>query len=580
MAKLKVLLVFLLTFFWMENVWAEEVSRAVIFTDTGSAANVRKGPGTQNTRIAYAQAGGLYKLVSEQTYPDTNNHKNCSKDWYQIYYNGIATGYVCGDHVEIVRSYTTDDVAPQTSCEQEMANLGFPSSYWGGLCNIKSKHANWSFTAVKSNISWPDVINRESACGVNLIYNLEENNGFIDKSCNIYGNTYVGVLPHGVAYYMDPRNFLSERYIFQFMHLAYDNNFASNYPDATLGILKDTAVYNYHKAKDYDMAVGINNVGHTMNVSPIFIATRIRQELGTKESEYNLYSGVYPGYENLYNFYNIGVTDGCVQSYGREYCGLEYARKNGWNTVDAAIAGGVSFLANSYINNTQYTGYFQKFDVNRENVDKIGGHQYMTNIDGARSEADTTFTTYRDMNLLNSAFNFYIPVYSNMDAVISNVGSGATGENAEVNLSASSVATIVTSSGYRYDAGYISHIAIGSDIADLIGTLESISGYGTVQVKSASGEILTSGLVATGQKVTITTQNGSETLTIFIKGDTSGDGKIDVLDLLQVQKNILAIYYLENESYKAADTSGDGAIDVLDLLQIQKNILGISELVQ
>ncbi len=584
MKKIKLLILFVMTFFICGNVSASDTLRAVIFSSDGKAANVRTGPGTQNTRVAYAQVGALYNLVSESVYPDTNNHKNCSKDWYKIYYNGIATGYVCGEHVELVRSYSTDNIAPQTTCEQEMANLGFPSSYWGGLCNVRSKHANWSFVALKPKISWPEVIDRESDCGINLISNTTANAGFIDNSCTKYTGSFVPILPKGVAYYMDPRNFLSERYIFQFMHLAYDPNFVGIYSTGTTSILQGTAVYNYHLARGYNIADAINRVGASMNVSPIFTAARIRQELGSGNSEENLYSGVYTGLNNeyygYYNFYNIGVSDSCVKQSGREYCGLSYAKKNGWNSVENGIAGGVSFLANSYINNTQFTSYFQKFDVNRDNPDKIGGHQYMASIEGAKSESETTYTTYKDMNILNSAFVFYIPVYSNMDATINNVGSGATGEAGVANPSSSAIATIVTSSGYRYESGYISNIAVGTDAATLIGTIESIGGYGSVSLKDSKGNVKTSGVVATGDTVTITNQSTVETLTIVIKGDTSGDGIINALDLLQVQKNILKTYSLSGAYGKAGDTSGDGTINALDLLQVQKNILGTYKIVQ
>jgi len=80
--------------------------------------------------------------------------------------------------------------------------------------------------------------------------------------------------------------------------------------------------------------------------------------------------------------------------------------------------------------------------------------------------------------------------------------------------------------------------------------------------------------VATGDKVIINNQSETETLEIVIKGDTSGDGVINALDLLQVQKNILGTYILTGAYLEAADTSKDNQVNALDLLQIQKNILG------
>ncbi|MDE6292140.1 MAG: dockerin type I repeat-containing protein, partial [Bacilli bacterium] len=62
-----------------------------------------------------------------------------------------------------------------------------------------------------------------------------------------------------------------------------------------------------------------------------------------------------------------------------------------------------------------------------------------------------------------------------------------------------------------------------------------------------------------------------------IYGDVSGDGKVNALDLLQVQKSILGSYDLTKEQRRAGDTSGDGKVNALDLLQMQKSILGSYE---
>ena len=72
----------------------------------------------------------------------------------------------------------------------------------------------------------------------------------------------------------------------------------------------------------------------------------------------------------------------------------------------------------------------------------------------------------------------------------------------------------------------------------------------------------------------------TEVLEVIIKGDTSGDGVINALDLLQVQKNILGTYTLTGAYLEAADTSKDGVVNALDLLQVQKNILGTFEIEQ
>ena len=78
--------------------------------------------------------------------------------------------------------------------------------------------------------------------------------------------------------------------------------------------------------------------------------------------------------------------------------------------------------------------------------------------------------------------------------------------------------------------------------------------------------------------VRITSSSGESTFTAVVKGDPSGDGKVNALDLLQVQKTIIGEKKIDGAYYKAADVSRDGKVNALDLLQIQKNILGLKEL--
>lgn len=588
--------ILILSFFFVTDASAASyTARAYI----NSSCNVRTGPGTQNSRITSLYIGSYYNLVEDKTYADTNNHYDCNSDWYQVYYNGTSTGYVCGDHVDVVYSYSTDDVAPATTCEQEMSALGFPASYWGGLCKMKERHPNWQFSPLKINYDWQYIVEKESSCGVNLIYGNSANAGFIDSTCNAYDSGYVGITQTGVAYYMDPRNFLSDRFVFQFQALNYDNNFAGTYQTAVTNIISGSSFYQYHLNSGTNIADLINQNGQELNVSPIFTASRILQELGNSDSLYSLYSGNYvadasttygqkfiaaagsaDAYVGYYNFYNFGVSDSCVQSYGTAYCGLSYAYRQGWNSVSAAIKGGLSQIANNYIASGQHTGYLQKFNVNQSNSSEIASHQYMTNVAAPSSESATTYTTYSDLGILDSQFIFHIPVFNNMNATITNSPGGAVDDGTTNPPSSLPISTIVTSSGYRYASGYISGISVGTDVSSIKSTIESVGGSNTVTIYNQSGSVVNSGIVATGYKVVINNSSSVETLEVIIKGDTSGDGVINALDLLQVQKNILGTYNLSGAYFQAGDTSGDGVINALDLLQVQKSILGTYSIVQ
>jgi hypothetical protein len=88
------------------------------------------------------------------------------------------------------------------------------------------------------------------------------------------------------------------------------------------------------------------------------------------------------------------------------------------------------------------------------------------------------------------------------------------------------------------------------------------------------------GIIATNVKIKITNGSGVTELIVVVKGDTSGDGVINALDLLQVQKSILNTYDFNDVQKLAGDTSGDNNINALDLLQVQKSILNTFEIKQ
>ena len=60
-----------------------------------------------------------------------------------------------------------------------------------------------------------------------------------------------------------------------------------------------------------------------------------------------------------------------------------------------------------------------------------------------------------------------------------------------------------------------------------------------------------------------------------VLGDTNGDGKISLIDLVNVQKHILGVIALNGNSFTGADTNKDGKISLIDLVNIQKHILGV-----
>ena len=312
----------------------------------------------------------------------------------------------------------------------------FPDSYKPYLEVLKSKHPDWNFTALYTELDWKYVIDNENIFGKNLVpksytdewkntkpgeYNVEVDSGWVDSSRK------------SVEYAMDVRNFLNEVRIFQFEGLSYVEN--TNQLNTIEKILYGTEFYNTTvsyintngqtitmKEKYADLILRAAKIS---KVSSYHLASRIKQEVGPFLSHSSI-SGKVPGYEALYNFYNIGATSSS-EPMGAIINGLKYARDgNGaseetktkyqipWNTKERAITGGGIFIGSSYINIGQDTIYLQKFHV----VDNRGGelfwHQYMTNVLAPYSESNIIYKGYLNSNLLETDITFVIPIYNNM----------------------------------------------------------------------------------------------------------------------------------------------------------------------
>ena len=143
-----------------------------------------------------------------------------------------------------------------------------------------------------------------------------------------------------------------------------------------------------------------------------------------------------------------------------------------------------------------------------------------------------------------------------------------------------SISSIISSAGFRSSGSLMLGINPHTSGNSIKSALEANAGSGNVTIMNANNQTITDNAVGTGSKVTIKTSAGTETFTIVIKGDTSGDGVINALDLLQIQKSILGTYSLKDSYKTAGDTSSDNTINALDLLQIQKNILGTYDIRQ
>lgn len=572
--KWQILLIIFLFLFVPISVLADDLEI------TGSDVAIRSLPGTNGKVLARKSHGATFPLLSENKFSDQGG---CPAGWYKVNYDG-QEAYVCSTYGRVIKSTITVDPGAVSACEKELASLGFPKEYWPGLCNIKINHPNWVFNPVNTGLDFKTAVEKESACGKNTLQTT--NPEYIDNSCTTKTDSgYVHASQKAVAYYMNPINFLDEKNIFMFE----SNYINTGVSDASYIAIVNSRLANYAKNLP-TIATAMNNACKTNNVNQVMLSSRIIQELGTtglatagdfKGQLLSCISGAYTtrygtllngkSMDYYYNFFNVGVFDG--SNGDAAYRAVYYAANNGWGgtgnqetDLTLAIGGGANFLKTKYMDKGQYTVYTQKFNIHPLNSNNLYVNQYMTNLKGPSSEASIAYSAYKNAGILGSPFIFYIPVYSNINDNIDNSNNGAIGDFSDNSSGGVSVESIITSSGLKLNGSNLMGIEVGMTLNDINNKINALGG-------SLTGADLS---VKAGTGMTIKITNGIETktYTLIVKGDTSGDGAINALDLLQVQKSILGSYKMSDSQKLSADTSNDGSINALDLLQIQKNILG------
>lgn len=195
-------------------------------TVKASSLNVRSGAGTGYQAVGRLAAGASIQVLGEQRGTD-------GKTWYQIRFSGTGgteqTGYVSAEYVRLPVSYTTD-----SDFEAKLSAEGFPESYKNGLRQLHAQYPNWVFKAKKTGLDWNTVIENEALLGRNLVSSgsisswksVESGAYNWDNSTwtGFDGSNWVAASEDIIRYYMDPRNFLDDTYVFQFLSHEYNSS--------------------------------------------------------------------------------------------------------------------------------------------------------------------------------------------------------------------------------------------------------------------------------------------------------------------------------------------------------------------
>jgi mannosyl-glycoprotein endo-beta-N-acetylglucosaminidase len=144
--------------------------------------------------------------------------------------------------------------------------------------------------------------------------------------------------------------------------------------------------------------------------------------------------------------------------------------------------------------------------------------------------------------------------------------------------STENLSNLLTKSNYAFnDGNYITNIGINKNVESFKREFDSRI---TVIVKNSDNSIKNNGFIGTNDIITFRYNSEEISYRAVIYGDINGDGKINTLDLLIVQKQILNLRSLSTFEYIAADVSRDRVVNTLDLLKVQKDILDIAKIYQ
>lgn len=492
-----------------------------------STLNVRQSPSTSSAVLIRIPKGTKVSVLEE------------TGGWYKItvtYEGQTVTGYVVKEYITLGAAPEDNTNTPVSDADFATMLASFPDSYKPSIQALHNAYPNWRFVAINTNLDWNAAVANESVVGRNVIQSnypagvaslapfsyLSTEAGAYNWANDTYtvkdGTNWYSANSQVIAYYMDPRNFLNDTDIFQFEALAYDESQSSA---VVQSILNNTFMSGNYSVVDSASGQAVSgsyvqafmDAAKAASANPYFLAARCKQEVGTNGS--NATSGNYKGYEGIYNYYNIGASDGgnavakgLLWAKGGSKGETTYGRP--WTNPYKSIVGGAQYIAKNYINIGQNTLYLQKFNVAPTNAAYLYQHQYMTNVQAPYSEGRSTRTAYNAIGALSNTMIFYIPVYNNMPATACALPA-ATG-NPNPYLSGISVAEATGSipAGFSYNTfaytvfvpAYVGAVTVNATTVSRFATVE---GAGVYPLNPAgSTDINITGVAQNGARQTYT----------------------------------------------------------------------------
>ena len=384
-----------------------EKSSSSLFAD-----GMENGSKEQSPSLCIMYKVSFFKDGSEYTgYVKADNLVYSDEDWIAWEREYLAGRDIVPDSE--ISAFALDEINTSTDIISEPSEgayediARFPASYQDKLTALKNAHPNWVFVPLNTGLDFSSAVSNEMG-DKSWIYINDSNTskGWVGNATG--QGKWAYATSSAVSYHMDPRNFFTESYIFQFEQLTFNSSYHT--VEAVQNFLNGTFMKGVIPDDSITYAQAFYNLGSSKKISPTHLASRVYQEQGKGTSP--LISGTYSGYEGYYNYFNVGATGKTDTEVIKN--GLEYARSKGWNTRYKSLDGGADTIGKNYILKGQDTSYLQKFNVNPAASSAVYTHQYMQNIQAPSSESASTKKIYEQAGSLNSPFVFKIPVFTGM----------------------------------------------------------------------------------------------------------------------------------------------------------------------
>lgn len=372
---------------------------------TGESVALRSNPSTNSESKVYKRFALSEEVEILEKVTGNEAESGHGTDWYKVKSAG-QIGYIYGYYIRL------------KSIDGDFDTLlaQFPASYRPYLEKLHALYPNYKFIPDNLKLSFNEAVDGEYNKMLKMapigwpVYGDErwyssQPEAFLNGKRKLFdGDSWYLASRSAIAYFMDPRNFLSGSDFYMFAQQSYDKTLHT--AELVKLVIKGTFLEKGYNNDSNAYLTDIMDAANSSGVNPCVLAATIIAEQGTSGTS-GLISGTYSGYEGYYNFFNFGASgvgsDTVIRS------GLESAKKYGWSSRRLAILGGAQLYSDGYITAGQDTYYYKNF-----NVVKVPyfSHQYAANLWDSKNNASRLAKAFSGNS--SAALTFKIPVFTSI----------------------------------------------------------------------------------------------------------------------------------------------------------------------